>query len=174
MVAVAVGFGLAACHHSAHPVPPEKHAPPFSVYRATARIDSTQLARNVGSISVIARSSDHPTQNILQFSMQLVDQSGKELARVQALGDSAVTLDNLAPGFHLLLVRRIGYNNAQFRVAVSAGCQTDIEAYLTMTANGIDAVTVKRDRRGRERVVSVPPARLETPARATITECGAK
>lgn len=174
IVAVTLGIGLSACRHSVKAATPEIRQPPLSVFRATARIDSAQLIKNVGSISVVGRSSDHPTQNIAQLSIQLIDQSGKELARVQAAGDSAVTLENLPPGFHLLLVQRLGYNNAQFRVAVSAGCRTDIEAYLTMMAIGLDAFIVKRDRRGRERAVSVPPARLETPARATITECDAK
>lgn len=160
-----------ACHHAAMPSLEQKISPPTFVQRVDQRRDSVQAARNVGSITVIARAAAAPTENLESYVVTRTDSIGKVLKDYVAKGDSAVTISDLPIGWHFITVKRLGYHLTRFKVHVDTGCRTDIEAYLTVAVVGIEAVTVRRDKNGMEKIVSVAPMELETAARSTITGC---
>jgi hypothetical protein len=124
---------------------------PVAIIREASYIDPEQAARRQGSVEVVVRSADRPTQALPVSLVGIGANQGDSLRRTA--DDNGLTRFDAVPvGEHLMVVRRIGYGSARAIVQVKAGCRTDVEVYIPMMAIGL-----------------MPPPPM--PGRVVITTC---
>ena len=101
-------------------------------------------------LEVVVRAADPPL-HVLREAQVLIRTTRDTIARVTNQQGLA-RFDSLPVGEYEVVVRRIGYDVARGVVPIKPGCQTDVEADISMQMLGINP----------------PPSK---PGRLTITTC---
>ncbi len=125
---------------------------PKVIYRAFSFVDPKLVARGIGSLYVVSRSGDRPTQLMPYWNVQLVKSPHDTIGRFDSDERGLVQFDALAAGTYDVLIRRVGIAWGLMRVEVVAGCRTDLEAYMGVISYGPGGIPI-------------------TPTRAVATMC---
>jgi len=137
---------------------PAQQAPPAisavgtttTILRDTSFKDADLAKRGRARLQVVVRATDPPL-HVLQEAQVLIRTTRDTVVR--ATDQRGLTrFDSLPVGEYELLVRRIGYDVARAVIPIKPGCQTDIEADISVQMLGINPPTPK-------------------PGRVTVTTC---
>jgi hypothetical protein len=141
-----------ATTHAPADAPVATHAPTPTIILREASFENADLAaRGAGQLEVLVHSTDRPTQ-LLSDAQVLIRVNARDTVRRATNPQGFARFDSLPVGDHEMIVRRIGYGVARAVVPVKPGCRTDAEAYISISAIGIN-----------------PPPPM--PGRVTITTC---
>ena len=125
----------------------------------------------IGTLRIVVRDVDSPDQGITQVNVVISQDSGStgKPPRSLAWNDQGfVPPVSLDTGAYVVLVRRVGYREARFKIRVAPLCEQVLEVYLTQATLFLDRCMV--------RTVGAPPCDPDpplTPSRATFTTCAA-
>jgi hypothetical protein len=137
-VRVLSSFLVAACARTAAPTAVAARAPEPSIILREASFEDAELAaRGRGQLEVLVHSTDRPTQ-LLSGAQILIRVNLRDTVSSTTNQQGFARFDSLPVGEHELLVRRIGYGIARAVVPIKSGCRTDAEAYIAISAIGLD------------------------------------
>lgn len=126
---------------------------PEVIVRSTSWEDAELAAKGLGRLEIVVRVADRPAQVVQQANVALRVAGDEGRWRYILANERGVAVvDSLAVGRYELLFRAIGYAPAKTLVTVLPGCRSDVEAYIGLSAIGID-----------------PP--LPEPSRIRVTTC---
>jgi hypothetical protein len=115
-----------------------------TILREASSKDADLARRGRGRLQVIVRATDPPL-HVLQEAQVLIRTTRDTVARVTDQQGLA-RFDSIPVGEYELVVRRIGYDVARGIVPIRPGCQTDVEADISMQMLGINPPTPKPGR----------------------------
>jgi hypothetical protein len=110
---------------------------PTIILREASFENAELAARGRGQLEVLVHSTDRPTQ-LLSEAQVLIRVNLRDTVRRTTNQQGLARFDSLPIGDHELLVRRIGYGVARAAIPIKPGCRTDAEAYISISAIGID------------------------------------
>jgi hypothetical protein len=109
--------------------------------RAAPKVEAPPLGR----LHVVVRPADRPTQPLFQAQVRIRTGQSDAVSRITD-EQGLAAFDSLPPADYDVVVRAIGYGQANAVLSIKASCLTDAEAYVASSAIGINPPPPKRGR----------------------------